>query len=202
MRLSSWQVCNVTDMRIVFRPSLRPQSWRPLTASSSARAPRCVGPAQPIDQWSRRAGGRRQDPDSLIAGIIPRAQGVTDTDWAQALAKRDQAMKERSWTLAVQATESRESWVRLLESRPREAVRLDDWLYEVSTVAAYRDRWHIEGQRPLGPVSDQENNEQMDQRKRALAARQRAKAISAAVQTPQIGAGGDKGLEVPRGVEL
>jgi conjugative relaxase-like TrwC/TraI family protein len=155
-----------------------------------------------VDQWSRRAGGRRQDPDSLIAGIIPRAQGVTDPDMAQALAERDQAMEERSRTLAIQAIESREIWVQLLGSRPREPVRLDDWLHEVSKVAAYRDRWHIEGQRPLGPVSDQENKEQMDQRKRALAAGQRAKVISAAVQTPQIGAGVDYRLEVLRGVEL
>jgi conjugative relaxase-like TrwC/TraI family protein len=133
-----------------------------------------------VDEWSRRAGDRRQEPESLIAGIIPRAQGVNDADLARALAERGQAMEERAWTLAVQAIESRESWVRSLGNRPKDPDPLNDWLHEVSSVAAYRDHWRIEGQRPLGPVSDEQNTEQMDQRKRALAAAHRARAISAA----------------------
>jgi conjugative relaxase-like TrwC/TraI family protein len=132
-----------------------------------------------VDQWSRKAGGRLEYADNLIAGIIPRAQGVTDPDMAQALAERDRAIEERSWTLAVQAFESRESWIRFLGSQPREPDRLEQWLHEVSTIAAYRDRWNVKGQRPLGSVSGGNNTEQMDQRKRALAAGVRAGAICA-----------------------
>jgi hypothetical protein len=133
-----------------------------------------------VDEWSWKAGSGRQKPESLIAGIIPRAQDVNDADLARALAERGQAMEERAWTLAVQAIESRESWVKSLGTRPKDPDPLNDWLHEVSSVAAYRDHWRIEGQRPLGPVSDGQNTEQMDQRRRALVAVHRARAISAA----------------------
>ena len=42
-----------------------------------------------VDRWSDAAGGRRRHTGQLIAGLIPRAQGVTDPDMARALAERD-----------------------------------------------------------------------------------------------------------------
>ena len=55
---------------------------------------------------------------------------------------------------------------------------------EVSTVAAYRDRWHITSRHVLGP--DQPASiEQKTQRQRAQAAAQRADAINPGVTGPQ-----------------
>jgi hypothetical protein len=53
-----------------------------------------------IDRWSHAAGGRRRQSGQLIAGLIPRAQGVRDPDMARALAERDQAMERRARSLA------------------------------------------------------------------------------------------------------
>ena len=49
-----------------------------------------------VDRWTQAAGGRRRMAENLIAGLIPRAQGVTDPEMAEALAERDAAMQERA----------------------------------------------------------------------------------------------------------
>ena len=60
-----------------------------------------------VERWTEAAGGRGRRTDNLIAGLIPRAQRVSDPEMAQALAERDQAMEERARTLADQAVEIR-----------------------------------------------------------------------------------------------
>ena len=44
-----------------------------------------------VDRWATAAGSRRQAVNQLIAGLIPRATGITDPDMAQALTERDRA---------------------------------------------------------------------------------------------------------------
>jgi hypothetical protein len=151
-----------------------------------------------VDRWTKAAGGRRRHTENLIAGLIPRAHGVTDPDMAQALAERDQAMEERALALAEEAIAAHHSWLGPLGRPPNESLRRERWTREVSTVAAYRDRWHIEGKRPLGAVLDERNLEQRDQRRRALAAGERAKAIAASAENRQF----DPGIEVRLGVEI
>ena len=63
-----------------------------------------------VERWTQAAGGRNRRADNLIAGLIPRAQGVSDPEMAQALAERDQAMEERARTLAEQAVGTVDSW--------------------------------------------------------------------------------------------
>jgi hypothetical protein len=155
-----------------------------------------------VDRWSQAAGGRHRPTGHLIAGLIPRVQGVTDPDMARALAERDQAMEQRALSLAEEAIAARDSWVRPLGALPSRPAQRERWLREVSTVAAYRDRWHIEGQGPLGPPPDRENHEQTAQRKKALAAGERAKAISKTAVDQPINHGLDPRVEVSRGVEL
>ena len=101
-----------------------------------------------VDRWSQAAGGRRRHTGQLIAGLIPRAQGVTDPDMARALAERDHAMEQRARSLAEEAIAAGQTWLRPLGASAERPARRERWLREVSTVAAYRDRWHIEGQRP------------------------------------------------------
>jgi hypothetical protein len=154
-----------------------------------------------VDRWSQIAGGRRRHTGQLIAGLIPRAQGVTDPDMARALTERDHAMEQRALSLAVEAIACGDSWVRSLGDPPSGAARQERWLREVSTIAAYRDRWNIVGQRPLGAATDRENQEQIAQRKRALAAGQRAKAISTGVTDQPIDRGMEPRVDTSQGIE-
>jgi hypothetical protein len=155
-----------------------------------------------VDRWSQAAGGRRRHTGQLIAGLIPRAQGVTDPDLARALTERDHAMEQRALSLAQEAIAGRDNWVQSLGDPPSTATGRERWLREVSTIAAYRERWNVEGQRPLGAAPDRENQEQTTQRKRALAAGERAKAISASTMSRQIALGSEVHVGLPQGVEL
>ena len=74
-----------------------------------------------VERWTQAAGGRNRRADNLIAGLIPRAQGVSDPEMAQALAERDQAMEERARTLAEQAVETGDSWVQRLGAPPADS---------------------------------------------------------------------------------
>jgi hypothetical protein len=155
-----------------------------------------------VHRWTNAAGGRRRHTGHLIAGLIPRAQGVTDPDMARALAERDQAMEQRALSLAEEAITARHRWLRQLGAPPSGSTQRERWLREVSTVAAYRDRWHIEGQPPLGAAPDREDLEQMSQRKRALAAGERAKAISTEATEQRINPGLEVDVGIAQGVEL
>jgi hypothetical protein len=63
---------------------------------------------------------------------------------------------------------------------PGDPARRVRWLREVSTVAAYRDRWHITSGRPLGVQADVASIEQTVQYRRAQAAVGRAKSLGQA----------------------
>jgi hypothetical protein len=121
---------------------------------------------------------------------------------AQALAERDRAMEERARTLAGQAVETGESWVKRLGTLPATPARREDWMRELSTVAAYRDRWQITGQAVLGKQSDVGSLEQTGQRQRAQAAAVRAMAINSAGAEQQTGPSHVVEVQVQRGVEL
>ena len=155
-----------------------------------------------VHRWTTAAAGRRRATDNLIAGLISRAQGATDPELATALAERDQAMEDRARTLAAQAVETRRLWVDALGSPPTDPARRERWLREVSTVAAYRDRWHVTGSRPLGQQADAARTEQAVQCRRAQAAIERAKALSQTEALKPAGPVLEVELPVERGVEL
>ena len=155
-----------------------------------------------VDRWAQAAGGRRRMAGNLIVGLIPRAQGVTDPEMAEALAERDAAMQVRALTVAAQAIEAGAGWVQRLGSLPSDPSRRARWVREVSTVAAYRDRWNITEQRSIGAKSDVGSTEQMSQRQRALAAAERAVAISHDAHGEQASPAWEPQIEVVRGVEL
>lgn len=149
-----------------------------------------------VDRWVAAAGSRRAAARDLIAGLIPRAAGVTDPEMARALTERDQAMERRAGELAKQAIESGQVWVRRLGNPPSDAGARQAWLRAVSTVAAYRDRWDIgTDHRPLGPESAVRTIEAIGHRKRAQAAVERALRLARDART------GDVAVEVPFGAE-
>jgi len=128
-----------------------------------------------VDRWASAAGSRRQPATNLIAGLIPRAVGVTDPDMARALDDRDQAMQRRAAELAAQAVERGQVWARRLGSPPADPAARKTWMQAVLTVAAYRDRWEIgNDHRPLGPDNAAKTIEALGHRKRAQAAVERA----------------------------
>ncbi|MGP9604775.1 MobF family relaxase [Brachybacterium sp. AOP42-E1-35] len=86
---------------------------------------------------------------SLIAGLVPRATGITDPAMRQALQEREQLMQQRLDALTTTAVEQPEPWMRSLDGIDPEARAT-----VVRVVVAYRDRWGITSTSPLGPVPD------------------------------------------------
>lgn len=76
------------------------------------------------------------------------------------------------------------------------------WLRELSTIAAYRDRWHITETRSIGAKSGVRSTEQMGQRQRALAAAGRAVAISHDAHGEHASPAREPQIPVIGGVEL
>jgi hypothetical protein len=142
-----------------------------------------------VDRWAERAGSSGQAlSDNMIVGLIPKAQGVTDSDMKQALIERERAMEQRALTLAEQAIESGYAWVRRLGTPPSDPARRIGWLREVRIVAAYRDRWNVTGPSVIGRRDDASSIEQLGHHKRAHAAGDRALAITRAAPQTQASA--------------
>jgi conjugative relaxase-like TrwC/TraI family protein len=158
-----------------------------------------------LDRYIETAGSKRQTTLDLIAGLVPRARGVTDPDMARALRERDEAMERRSAALADQAVERNPLWVRRLGTPPDDLAARAAWLHHVRVVAAYRERWNLTG---AAPVDDREHAgtiEQIGHQERAKAAAGRALAISRQVkQEQQHPEASDLsvGVEPSKGVEL
>jgi len=131
-----------------------------------------------VQRWADTAGSRRKAATNLIAGLIPRAVGVTDPDMARALAERDRAIESRSQTLAEQAVERNAGWVRRLGRPPADPIQRAAWMSQVRVVAAYRDRWAIDGLTVVGNQADVPTIEQLGHHKRARLAAQKALTIS------------------------
>jgi conjugative relaxase-like TrwC/TraI family protein len=129
-----------------------------------------------VDRWTRAAARRGRPASNLIAGLIPRALGVTDPDMARALRERDVALQARARELAAEALEAGQPWTRAFGAPPTEAARRQQWIEAISTVAAYRHRWNIgDDDRPLGSDPDITI---IDDRKRAAVAIERALRLS------------------------
>ena len=150
-----------------------------------------------VQRWGQAARGRRRGSGDFIAGLIPRARGVSDPEMARALAQRDEAMEGRARTLAEQAAENPKSWAQKLGSPPANPERRERWIRSLSTVAAYRDRWHVSGEQVLGLAAHVSSIEQRDQRREALAAAKRAQTLAPQIGLQQV----ESGVEVPLSAE-
>ena len=92
--------------------------------------------------------------------------------------------------------------MRSLGDPPVDPVQRERWLREVSTVAAYQDRWHIEGQYPLSAAPDREKHVQAAQREKALTAGKWARAIGKPAVDRPISHGLEPRVEISHGVEI
>jgi hypothetical protein len=130
-----------------------------------------------------KQGKRRREP-KLIVGLIAVADGPMSEAMAKALAERADLMEGRAMTLAEQAVEARAPWMKRLGVGPTTDAARRRWLHEVRTVAAYRDRYRVEGRRVLGePRSDAQKLDAA----RAEQAIRRARAIADDAATNQEG---------------
>ena len=154
-----------------------------------------------VDRWKQAASGRRRVAGQLVAGLIPRVRGITDPEMSRALTERDQAMERRARTLANQALEAGLGWVQRLGPAPDDPGHKASWLRDVSTIAAYRDRWHFTGSAAVDNRSDDQNTEQMRQRELALDAAEHARAIGKEVVAKQTSISQEVEIDVVQGVE-
>ena len=97
-------------------------------------------------------------------------------------------MEMRAWTLAHQAVEARLDWVQGLGPPPDDPGHRARWLRDISTIAAYRDRWRITRQETLGGRNDHKSTEQAIEFQRGLSAAAHARAITYEVAANQMSA--------------
>jgi len=137
-----------------------------------------------VDRWAQVIGSSRRASTNLIAGLIPRAVGLTDPDMARGLEEREEAMQRRARALAEHAIERHEIWVRRFGIAPTDPRARERWIEAVTTVVAYRDRWNIDDEHlPLGPKGPARTIDAVNQRDLARAALERASRLSCAAET-------------------
>ena len=120
--------------------------------------------------------GAASSSQHFIAGMIPEAVGTMPSAMREALDERKNLIEARASTLAEAAAVERPAWVRRLGDPPASQAAHRDWIASVATIAAYRDRYQVVSDLPLGPGarSEAENSD----RNRAHAAQRRATAIA------------------------
>ncbi|MGP6172182.1 MobF family relaxase [Microbacterium sp. A204] len=100
-----------------------------------------------------RAGRARRVP-RLIAGLVPEAMGPVADDMRQALSERRMLMEERADAVLDRDLADGATWVNGLGPRPSDARGSETWRRSARIVAAYRDRYRITTDTPLGASPD------------------------------------------------
>jgi dienelactone hydrolase len=114
----------------------------------------------------------RPDPGQMIAGLIPTAVG-SESELQAGLDQRAQLIERRADALVEQALNASAEWLCALGPVPDDPATRIEWLRNVRTVAAYRDRYPAIGD-SIEPVDIGSRNERL----RALQAVQSARSLS------------------------
>jgi hypothetical protein len=85
-----------------------------------------------------------------IVGLIPVADGPMSPEMMTALTERQTLIESRAAALTANAVEAEDAWLKRLGTPPTTDAARSHWLNEVSTVAAYRDRYRVDGRHTLG----------------------------------------------------
>lgn len=100
----------------------------------------------------RPAGsGRTRKPPVLIAGLIPQATGAMSPEMRQALTERRDLIEQRADAVLDTALTEQQPWTGTLGDPPADAAGRARWRQSARTIAAYRDRYGISDDTPLGP---------------------------------------------------
>lgn len=97
-------------------------------------------------------------------------------DMRHALDERRELIEARANATLDRATAGKEPWVTALGSPPRDPRKTAAWRRYARTVAAYRDRYRITDDAPLGPAP--ENATQKIDHARARVAVERSQAVA------------------------
>ncbi|MBF4561205.1 relaxase domain-containing protein [Agreia pratensis] len=125
----------------------------------------------------RPAGsGRGRRAPRLIAGLIPEAVGPMTAEMQKALTERGELIRQRADAVLDQALREGEEWVAAIGEEPGVAEAAVSWRQQARTIAAYRDRYDITGNEPLGAAPD--SDAQKIDAARASAALVRIKSIN------------------------
>lgn len=104
---------------------------------------------------TRPAGsGRSRRAPRLIAGLIPEAGGPMAAEMQQALTERRELLRKRADAVLDRALREGEEWVVAVGEEPAEVEAAAIWRRQARTIAAYRDRYDITGNEPLGAAPD------------------------------------------------
>ncbi|WP_156411685.1 helicase C-terminal domain-containing protein [Nocardioides sp. Soil805] len=106
----------------------------------------------------------------LVAGLIPEPLGQMSAEDRQAIDERSELLKARALALATAAVDAGVVWARRLGRRPNEPTGLRSWMLSVATVAAYRDRYKVESDLPVGGAAAHDA-QRADRRRAQRAAR-------------------------------
>lgn len=100
---------------------------------------------------SRPAGsGRTRKAPALIAGLIPQATGPMSTEMRQALIERRELIEQRANATLDTAINENQPWTAHLGQPPTGERDQARWRQSARTVAAYRERYGVEDDSPLG----------------------------------------------------
>jgi conjugative relaxase-like TrwC/TraI family protein len=139
-----------------------------------------------VRRWAQTAGSNRRLGVNLVAGLIPRAMGVTDPDMARALDERAITMQRRARELAEQAVSQGQAWVGSLGVPPSDPLAQERWMQAITAVAAYRERWNIPAdQMLLGPDNTVDPGEALRDTTRARSAIELAIKLSTTPAVPR-----------------
>ena len=94
--------------------------------------------------------GRARKAPRLIAGLIPHADGPMATDMRDALDQRQNLIETRADATLDIALNEAAPWTEALGAPPNDRRRYTAWRRAARTVAAYRDRYQITDDTPLG----------------------------------------------------
>ncbi|HKU11218.1 MAG TPA: AAA family ATPase, partial [Sinomonas sp.] len=94
--------------------------------------------------------GRTRKPPRLIAGLIPYADGPMNQDMRDALDERRRLIAARADAVLDAALQDNEPWACALGAIPKDARGQGLWRQRARVIAAYRDRYAIAGDTPLG----------------------------------------------------
>ncbi len=104
---------------------------------------------------ARPAGsGRTRKPAQLIAGLIPQAHGVIDAEMRAALDEREALIELRADAALEAALSESAPWTKTLGAQPNDRRRAATWRKSARVVAAYRDRYRVTDDTPLGTAPE------------------------------------------------
>jgi hypothetical protein len=95
--------------------------------------------------------GRTRKAPALIVGLIPHARGEFAPDMRLALTERRELIEARADAILGTARQAAEPWTTVLGDPPADERGAARWRRDARTVAAYRDRYGITDDTPLGP---------------------------------------------------